>query len=249
MNCPPILAVIPARYQSSRFPGKPLVEISGKPMLQHVWERVSSITSIKKVVIATDDTRIAEVAQSFGATVVMTSALHPSGTDRVWEVACQHPEFDWILNVQGDEPFIPPGYLQLLTQKTEKSLEADILTLVTPIHTLEEWHNPNCVKTVLSHNGQALYFSRTPIPYNRNQPEELPQVSYRHLGVYLYRYAALAQVVSVPPTFLEETEKLEQLRALAIGLRIDALSVDTAPIGVDTPEDLERLTKNSSSLR
>jgi 3-deoxy-manno-octulosonate cytidylyltransferase (CMP-KDO synthetase) len=236
-----LLVVIPARYQSTRFPGKPLVDLHGKPMIQHVWERVSTVFGSQRVVIATDDTRIADAANTFGAVVQMTRSDHPSGTDRVWEVASQHAGIDWVLNVQGDEPFLEAEHLRLLVQKTELSPKADILTLVTPIHTVEEWQNPNCVKAVLTEEQQVLYFSRSPIPYNRENPMQLPMAVYRHLGVYLYRWSALRQIVETPPVVIENCEKLEQLRAMSAGLRIDAYCVNNAPIGVDTPEDLTAL--------
>lgn len=232
-----ILAVIPARYASSRFPGKPLVDIQGKPMIQHVWERVRQVASIQKMVIATDDERIAQAAEGFGAEVCMTSPTHASGTDRMWEVAAAMPGFQWILNVQGDEPFINPAHLEQTIEAIAKHPEADIITLVTPITDVESWQDPNLVKAVLAGNNRALYFSRSPVPYHRDAPE-VPQHVYRHIGIYLYRRDALEHFTQLPPSTLEMTEKLEQLRALEAGMSIYAVLVDVAPIGVDTPADL-----------
>ncbi len=237
---PRVLAVIPARYASTRFPGKPLVDIQGKPMIQHVWERVRAVSAIERVIVATDDERIAQTVRAFGAEVVMTSPDHPSGTDRIWEVAQNLAEFDWVLNVQGDEPFINPHHLQAAIDGAAQNPGADILTLVTPIHTVEDWQEPNLVKAVLTAHGQALYFSRAPVPYHRDAPES-PQSAYRHIGIYLYRRAALERFTHLPPSPLEQLEKLEQLRALEAGMMIYAAEVPEAPVGVDTPADLIRI--------
>jgi 3-deoxy-manno-octulosonate cytidylyltransferase (CMP-KDO synthetase) len=259
----PVLAVIPARYASSRFPGKPLVTIAGKPMIQHVWERVRQAPSISQVLIATDDERIQQAALGFGAEVCLTSPDHPSGTDRLWEVAQNLPAYEWILNVQGDEPLIDPAHLEaVLDARTRlSSYRPDILTLVTPLHSLQEWHNPNLVKAVLTpvRNEEppegsaeplyrALYFSRASVPYHRDnaaiqagQAALPPNQAFRHLGLYLYRRAALQRFVSLPVSPLEALEKLEQLRALEAGLSLYAAAVSHAPIGIDTPEDLTHL--------
>jgi 3-deoxy-manno-octulosonate cytidylyltransferase (CMP-KDO synthetase) len=258
-----VLAVIPARYASSRFPGKPLVEISGKPMIQHVWERVRQASSISRVLIATDDERIQQAALGFGAEVCLTSPDHPSGTDRLWEAAQHLPAYEWILNVQGDEPLIDPDHLEavLAARKSLQTHAPDILTLVTPLQTMEDWQNPNFVKAVLTPivtiKGtkpdaeavyRALYFSRASVPYHRDnaamqagQQEVPPSHAFRHLGLYLYRRSALQNFVALPVSTLENLEKLEQLRALEAGLSIYAVPVSHAPIGVDTPEDLTRL--------
>jgi len=254
-----VLAVIPARYASTRFPGKPLVEIAGKPMIQHVWERVQLVSSVSKVIIATDDERIQTAALNFGAEVCMTSPEHPSGTDRLWEVSQAYSNFDWILNVQGDEPFLEPEHLETVLQSRSILLnqKPDIITVVTPFDSHENWQNSNMVKAVLApvqnqtsqDNKQpvyrALYFSRAPIPYNRDGQAEhfpvAPQHAFRHLGLYLYRRSALERFVSLPPSTLENLEKLEQLRALEAGLSIFAVSVSHAPVGIDTPDDLLRL--------
>ena len=237
---PNILAVIPARYASTRFPGKPLVDIQGKPMLQHVWERVRQVKSIARVIVATDDARIEAAAHQFGAEVQLTSEEHPSGTDRIWEVTHSLPDYDWILNVQGDEPFINPEHLSQAIAAITTHPTADIITLVTPLTNAEDWQNPNIVKAVLTEQGRALYFSRAAIPYHRDEPGH-PQSVFRHLGLYLYRRAALSKFTQLPPSPLENLEKLEQLRALEAGMSIYAVVVDKAPIGIDTPEDLVRL--------
>lgn len=243
-SSPNVLAVIPARYASTRFPGKPLVDIHGKPMIQHVWERVGQVSGIQKVVIATDDERIRQAAGVFGAEVVMTAPEHPSGTDRVWEVACQQPEFDWVLNVQGDEPFINPAHLQAAIAGIARFADADIITLVTPIRDVASWREPNLVKAVLAGNGRALYFSRSPVPYHRDLPEA-PRCAYRHIGIYLYRRSALERFTQLPPSSLEQVERLEQLRALEAGMPLYVVEVDEAPIGVDTPDDLVRIVESA----
>lgn len=243
---PKILAVIPARYASTRFPGKPLVDIHGKPMIQHVWERVSQLAAINRVIIATDDPRIQEAAERFGAEVRMTSPDHPSGTDRMWEVASNLPEYDWVLNVQGDEPFINPQHLETTLEAIQKYSDAAIITLVTSIEDLESWQDPNLVKAVLTANGRALYFSRLPVPYHRDAPDQLPSQVYRHIGIYLYRREALEHFTKLPPSPLELTEKLEQLRALEAGMLIYAVLVSEAPVGIDTPADLVRILDSAS---
>ncbi len=234
----PVLAVIPARYASVRFPGKPLVDIDGKPMIQHVWERVSQVSAITRVIIATDDDRIFSTASTFGAEAMMTDANHASGTDRIWEVARELTDYTMILNVQGDEPFLDQRHLtQIIT--LAQNTPADLYTLVTPIQSQHEFENPNAVKAVLADNGRALYFSRSPVPYVRDGEQNITwQGAYRHLGLYLYRRDCLKRFVSLPPSKLEMTEKLEQLRALEAGMTIWAAVVEHAPMGIDTPEDL-----------
>ena len=239
MSTPNVLAVIPARYASTRFPGKPLAPIEGKPMIQHVWERACQVSGIARVIVATDDARIQDAAVGFGAEVVLTSPDHPSGTDRMWEVAQPLSGYDWVMNIQGDEPRIDPAQLSAVIAAATQS-PADILTLVCPIETVEDWQNPNMVKAVLADSGQALYFSRAPIPYHRDEPG-IPESVFRHIGLYLYRRVALQRFTQLPPSSLELIERLEQLRALEAGMRIDAVVVDAAPVGIDSPEDLERL--------
>ena len=252
-----VLVVIPARYGSSRFEGKPLALIGGKPMIQHVVERVAeSIFAESTVVVATDDARIAQVVTGFGGTVQLTSTEHPSGSDRVWEVAKNYPHLPYVLNIQGDEPFIKPTALnavlkQLATFVLTHQPTPDILTLVTPLgESIEgiesELANPHCVKAVRADSGQVLYFSRAGIPFVREgltvaEKPLVMQSFFRHLGLYLYNRSALERFVALPPSPLEWLEKLEQLRAMEAGFRVFAAIVPEAPIGVDTPEDLAQL--------
>lgn len=251
---PRVFAIIPARYASQRFPGKPLTLIHNKPMIQHVWERVKQVSSIQKVVVATDDNRIVEAVRAFGGDVQMTSHTHASGTDRVWEVAQTEKGFDWILNVQGDEPAISPQDLTRIIEGTQQFPTAHMLTLVTPFwqpgrnlaQAQQDWQNPNVVKAVMSQHGQALYFSRASIPVCRDQDETIEsqlQKRFRHIGVYLYRRSALEHITSLPVSSLEQQEKLEQLRALEASLKIYGVKVDEAPTGIDTPDDLARFLK------
>ena len=243
--------VIPARYASTRFPGKPLAELGGKPMIAHVYERACE-SEASRVVVATDDERIAAVAEGFGAEVVMTSADHPSGTDRLQEVAQKLGFFadEIIVNVQGDEPLIPAKIINQVAHNLAARPEAAISTLAEPIETVEALLNPNVVKVVTDREGMALYFSRAPIAWPRDamiknvRLTELPDsFSWRrHIGMYAYRVRFLNDYVSWPPAPIETCESLEQLRALWNGAKIH---VDNAliapPTGVDTPEDLERL--------
>lgn len=243
--------VIPARYASTRLPGKPLLDIAGKPMVQHVYERACQ-SGAEEVVIATDDQRIADVARGFGAQVVLTRGDHPSGTDRLQEVAHQMgwPDEDIVVNVQGDEPLIPPSVIDQVARNLDEVSAAGIATLAEPILEAAQLFNPNVVKVVRDHLGLALYFSRAPMPWARDDfartRETLPAVPqfFRHLGIYAYRVKFLHAYVNWPACALEQLESLEQLRALYNGVRIH---VDVAecelPPGVDTPEDLERVRR------
>ncbi|MCX5921354.1 MAG: 3-deoxy-manno-octulosonate cytidylyltransferase [Candidatus Melainabacteria bacterium] len=254
-----VLVVIPARYGSTRFEGKPLALIGEKPMIQHVVERVGeSLFAQSTVVVATDDERIAQVVRAFGGTVQLTDANHLSGSDRVWEVAKNYPHLPYVLNIQGDEPFIKPTALNAVLDQLASfvfadvaTVNPDILTLVTPLaDSIEgiqiELANPNCVKAVRAVSGQVLYFSRAGVPFVRDgfasaDAGLVGQSFFRHLGVYLYSRSALERFVSLPPSPLELLEKLEQLRAMEAGFQLFAAVVPEAPIGVDTPEDLARL--------
>lgn len=243
--------VIPARYASSRFPGKPLADLAGKPMLQHVYERACESEAVR-VIIATDDERIANVAQNFGAEVCMTSGDHPSGTDRLQEVVHKLGFYadDIVVNVQGDEPLIPPRIINQVAHNLMALPMAGIATLSEPIETVDALVNPNVVKVVTDHQGMALYFSRAPIPWPRDSfmsevgRSTMPEgFSWqRHIGLYAYRVKLLNDFVRWPPAPLEQTECLEQLRALwnGVGIHVDAAD-ETPPAGVDTPEDLERI--------
>lgn len=243
--------VIPARYASSRFPGKPLADLAGKPMLQHVYERACESEAVR-VIIATDDERIANVAQNFGAEVCMTSGDHPSGTDRLQEVVHKLGFYadDIVVNVQGDEPLIPPRIINQVAHNLMALPMAGIATLSEPIETVDALLNPNVVKVVTDHQGMALYFSRAPIPWPRDSfmsevgRSTMPEgFSWqRHIGLYAYRVKLLNDFVRWLPAPLEQTECLEQLRALwnGVGIHVDAAD-ETPPAGVDTPEDLERI--------
>ena len=232
------LAVIPARYGSSRFPGKPLVLIHDKPMIQWVYERSAACPHVSEALVATDDERIVEAVQAFGGNVVMTSSEHPSGTDRIREaIDLWNSNADLILNVQGDEPAMDPDHLSRLIECFNQPI--DIATLVTPVKDIATLEDPNRVKAVLAANGRALYFSRAAVPYDRTEVSNLEH-RYQHLGVYAYRREVLEKISALAPSPLEIKESLEQLRWLEHGYVIHAAVVASAPIGVDTPEDLER---------
>lgn len=229
--------IIPARWGSSRLPGKPLLELAGKPLVQHVWERCGKVREAEEIIIATDDMRIAESAFAFGAEVALTSSKHPSGTDRIAEVAKKLSGFEIIVNVQGDEPFIDPALIRKLVAvlKNEKSLAMS--TAACPLAD-GELENPNCVKVVTDCNGDALYFSRAPIPCDRDS-EAFPS-RYRHLGIYAYRRKFLLEFVKWKQTPLEKSEKLEQLRALEHGAKIRVIKTKSAGPGVDTDADAKQ---------
>lgn len=232
-------AIIPARYESSRFPGKPLALLAGKPVLRHVYERVLSSGLFHEVIIATDDMRISGVAQDFGATVVLTSEDLPSGTDRVATVAEVLEPDSIILNIQGDEPLINKEVLQILLAAFDDT-DVKMASLMTLISDIEELANPNVVKVVIDAQGDAMYFSRSHIPFDRDR-EALPQY-YRHIGVYGFTHSALMQFVKYPLGVYERIEKLEQLRALEHGLKIRMCKTDYQGFGIDTPQDLEKLS-------
>ena len=233
-----VFGIIPARYASSRFPGKPLALINGKPMVQWVYERVQS-SEVRDLAVATDDERIADCVRGFGGKVVMTSPNHASGTDRCGEaaLAMQPADNDVVINIQGDEPLISPKEIHLLASAFEDR-SVQIATLVNPFHDDALLQNPNVVKVVKAKNGNVLYFSRLPIPYLRGESAVAPKNYYRHIGIYAYRYGVLRQIVQLPTSELENSEKLEQLRWLENGYTIRALECDYQGIGVDTPEDL-----------
>lgn len=231
-----IIAVIPARYQSTRFPGKPLVHIEGKPMIQWVYEQALRVPSLDKIVVATDDPRIAEVVLGFGGEVQMTSSHHPTGTDRIAEVLQHHP-CEWVLNLQGDEPLVHPGDLERLISQTLLHPTTRVATLIFPIQQDSIFHNPNVVKVVLDASNHALYFSRSPIPYPRIPGES----RWKHMGIYLYQSSFLQQFTQWAQTPLEKSEQLEQLRILEQGEKILCTVAEIESIGVDTPEDLEHI--------
>lgn len=245
--------IIPARFASTRFPGKPLADLHGKPMIQHVYERACE-SEAERIMIATDDERIATVAKAFGAEVCMTSSDHPSGTDRLQQVVSDLGFYadDIVVNVQGDEPLVPARIINQVAHNLMAETDASVSTLSEPITDLESLLNPNVVKVVTDTRGIALYFSRAPIPYPRNDFADSTQSGampngyswQRHIGIYAYRVKLLNDFVKWPPAPIEETECLEQLRAMWNGERIHVAEADEQPpAGVDTPEDLERLRK------
>ena len=239
--------VIPARYASSRLPAKALADIAGKPMVQHVCERAGE-SNAARVVVATDDQRIADVVTAFGGDVLMTAAEHPSGTDRIEEVTrlLDLAEDELVVNVQGDEPLIPAAVINQVADNLAARPTAGIATLCEPIASADDLNNPNIVKVVTDQQGMALYFSRAAIPWDRDGRQAggvssaALGISRRHLGIYAYRVSLLRQFVSWPPSALEQMESLEQLRALAQGAAIHvADAVATVPPGVDTQDDLD----------
>jgi len=239
-----ILGIIPARYASTRFPGKPLHLIAGKPLIQHVVERCQTASALAEVIVATDDARIADMARKF-CRVEMTSDQHPSGTDRIAEVISRC-ECDAAVNIQGDEPLIDPGVVNAVANALAGS---PMSTAATPIHDLAEYDNPNVVKVVVNVAGRALYFSRRTIPFVRDAAsrpiaEQLAAFPFlKHLGIYGYRRETLLSLVKFPVSALEAAEKLEQLRALDHGIQIAVVTVKHDSIGVDVPADVERVEK------
>lgn len=241
-----ITAIIPARYASSRFPGKPLALILGKTMIQRVYERAAQASCIDRVVVATDDHRIAEEVASFGGEVQMTRTDHATGTDRLAEVAARL-DTQLVVNVQGDEPLIDPRMIEAAVAPLVADGSIPMGTLKTPLLSWSEYRDPNVVKVVTDRQGFALYFSRAPIPCPRDLVSAEPGVSpaalglYRHVGLYVYRRDFLLRFASLPATPLENLEKLEQLRALEHGHAIRVVETDLVSLGVDTRDDLERV--------
>jgi 3-deoxy-manno-octulosonate cytidylyltransferase (CMP-KDO synthetase) len=239
-----VLGIIPARYASTRFPGKPLALIARKPLIQHVVERCQQAKSLSEVIVATDDTRIWEVAQSF-CRAEMTAPNHPSGSDRIAEVAARCA-CDAIVNIQGDEPLIDPGVIDAVARALPQT---EMATAATPVRNPDEYDNPNVVKVVVNAAGRALYFSRRAIPYlreaaGRSVTEQLAAFPFlKHLGIYGYRRETLLRLVGFPVSPLEQAEQLEQLRALENGIQIAVIKVDYDSIGVDVPADVARVER------
>jgi len=239
-----VTGIIPARYASTRFPGKPLHPIAGKPLLQHVVERCQQAKSLSEVIVATDDARIRDVAQKF-CRVEMTRADHPSGTDRIAEVATRC-ECDAVVNIQGDEPLMDPAVIDAMAGALADN---EMSTAATPVHSAADYDNANVVKVVVSAAGRALYFSRRTIPYLRDAAsrpvaEQLAAFPFlKHLGIYGYRRETLLRLVKFPVSPLESAEKLEQLRALENGIAIAVVKVDYDSVGVDVPEDVKRVER------
>jgi 3-deoxy-manno-octulosonate cytidylyltransferase (CMP-KDO synthetase) len=237
--------VIPARYASTRLPGKPLLRQTGKYLVQHVYERACQARRANAVVVATDDPRVVAAVEGFGGRVVLTRRDHLTGTDRVAEAA-EQLDADLVVNLQGDEPLIEPAAIDLLIDRLAGDPDADMATLAVPLASLEDWQNPNCVKVVCDASGRALYFSRSPIPHVRDGRPDFdgrPPRFLLHLGIYAYRRRFLLQLAQTAPEPLEQLEKLEQLRALAGGRRIQVGLVEHAGPGVDTYEDYQRFVE------
>lgn len=238
-----VLTIIPARFASTRLPGKPLADIHGKPMIQWVYERACLARGISDTLVATDDHRVFQAVQAFGGRVVMTSAHHSSGTDRIAEVADQFPA-DIYVNVQGDEPLIVPEVIEKAVELV-RSGRFSMGTVMTQLKSSQELHDPSVVKVIADRDQRAIYFSRHPIPYSRgSEPVSgQPFVSLRHVGLYVYTREALLKFRSLGPSPLENAEMLEQLRALSEGIPIGVAEVEFVSVGVDTPEDLDLVRK------
>lgn len=240
-----IIGIIPARFASTRFPGKPLALIGGISMIQRVYEQARKASALQKVVVATDNTKIFEHVKSFGGEVGMTAETHVSGTDRCYEVLTQQTEtYDYIINIQGDEPFIAPEQIELLASLLNG--ETQLATLVKKITESQQLHNPNVVKAVLNKNNEALYFSRSPVPFLRGSGTDwtTQHTYYKHIGMYAYRADVLKQITQLPVSLLEKAESLEQLRWLENGFKIKVAETQLETMGIDTPEDLEQANAN-----
>jgi len=234
-----ILCVIPARYASTRLPGKPLADIVGKPMIQHVYERSAQATIPQEVVVATDDEKVFQAVQQFGGKVVMTSSEHQTGTDRLAEVASKYAEVDVIINVQGDEPLIDPKVIDELAQEFLNDTALQMASVMSIMDT-EDYQNPNAVKVVTDLNNNALYFSRSLLPYPRVAGKANV---YKHIGIYAYKKDFLLKFAKLEPTPLEQSESLEQLRALENGYKIKMIKTKSKFIGVDSIEDLQTVNE------
>jgi 3-deoxy-manno-octulosonate cytidylyltransferase (CMP-KDO synthetase) len=240
-----ILGIIPARYASTRFPGKPLVDINGKSMIQRVYEQAKKCSTLTEVIVATDDERIFNHVHEFGGVAVMTAETHQSGTDRCAEVARQHPEYQVIINIQGDEPFIEPAQIDKVASCFDED-GTQLATLVKKIQTTEELYNFSSPKVILNKNSEAIYFSRSPLPHVRgSEPQQwlYHYTYYKHIGIYGYRSDILQQVTLLPVSSLEKAESLEQLRWIENGYRIKVAETELETYAIDTPEDLKKLLK------
>ncbi len=235
------VGIIPARWGSTRFPGKPLHFIAGRPLLQHVWENSRRAKALDSVIIATDDMRIAEAAFAWGAEVSLTSRRHLSGTDRIAEVAAKMPEVSHVINIQGDEPLVEPKLLNQLARKMQRDPQIEMITAVHPFSHSAEAQSPHQVKAVLDRKGRALYFSRQPIPYPREASAAIS--FYRHQGIYGFTRALLLRFVRWKPSPLEKAEALEQLRALENGVDIHVVVTAGGSPGVDTPADVRAIER------
>lgn len=234
------LCVIPARYASTRLPGKPLADIAGKPMISRVYQRAALAKRVTAVIAAVDDQRVYDAVVSNGGVAMMTRKDHATGTDRLAEVAMAHPEAELIINVQGDEPLIDPAIIDNLAAAFDDDPDLQMATVKSPMKDAEEMTNPNNVKVVTDKKGYALYFSRSLMPYPR---ENTGATVYKHIGIYAYKRDFLLNYAKMEPTMLERTESLEQLRALENGYRIKVIETDQTFVGVDTPEDLVKVNE------
>jgi 3-deoxy-manno-octulosonate cytidylyltransferase (CMP-KDO synthetase) len=245
-----IIGIIPARFASTRFPGKPLVDIAGKPMIRRVYEQAKRSESLARVIVATDDVRIENCVLDFGGEVCMTSAQHPSGTDRCEEVVQQLGlDCDAVINIQGDEPFIEPGQIDLLCSCFDDS-RTQLATLIKKITTTEVLFNPNSPKVLIDKDHFAIYFSRQPIPYVRNVEQNswlALHTFYQHIGIYGYRLTALQEITMLSPSSLERAESLEQLRWIENGYRIKTAVTTRETLAIDTPEDLQNILRQKNS--
>jgi len=237
MSAPTFAVVLPARYASTRFPGKPLAPIGGRPLIEWVYRRAQAIRGAAELVVATDDERIARAVERFGGRAVMTSADHATGTDRVAEVAAGL-DVDVVVNLQGDEPVFEPAMIEEMVAALGRDGKLDIVTAAHPIEDEAQWRNPNAVKVVVGADRRALYFSRAPIPHGAPAGMWL-----RHVGVYAFRKTALLRFTALEPTPLERSERLEQLRALENGMTIGVVTVARATFGVDVPDDIKSVEK------
>jgi 3-deoxy-manno-octulosonate cytidylyltransferase (CMP-KDO synthetase) len=235
-----VLAVIPARHGSTRFPGKPLAPIAGKPMIQHVVERVRRARRISRVVVATDESAIVDAVRGFGGEAILTRKDHPTGTDRVAEVAVHLPAAIYV-NVQGDEPLIDPGTVDAVVSAVTEDDSVRAATPCTPITHAGDIMDPNVVKVVRDFDGNALYFSRAPVPWVRDRAQSVAARHWKHLGLYAFRREALLEFPTLPPGELEQLEQLEQLRWLENGFSIRVVETDYDAVSVDVPADIERV--------
>ncbi|MBX2898099.1 MAG: 3-deoxy-manno-octulosonate cytidylyltransferase [Cyclobacteriaceae bacterium] len=243
-----ILGIIPARYASTRFPGKPLALIGGVPMIQRVYAQALKAPALHRVIVATDNQEILDCVRTFGGTACLTAETHASGTDRCYEVFSQQTEpYDYVINIQGDEPFINPEQIELLAALLDG--ETELATLVKKITDQQQLINPNVVKAVLNNKSEALYFSRSPIPFWRGPETNWTQhhLYYKHIGLYAYRADVLQQITRLQVSALEKAESLEQLRWLENGFKIKTAETQLETLGIDTPEDLERANAEAAT--
>lgn len=242
------VGVIPARWLSTRLPGKILADIGGKPMLRHVWEQACKAGQLTDVIVACDERQVFETARAFGANAVMTRQDHPSGSDRVAEAIAGFPA-DIVVNIQGDEPFIDPGIIDALVLSLRQDASLPMATVIKPFASKADFLNPNMVKVVIDRHRNALYFSRASLPYHRDGEVTEYSCYFRHLGIYAYRRSFLLELCTWPKSFLEKEECLEQLRVLEQGHRIKTVETGHESIGVDTPEDLARARQHYENTR